>query len=118
MEGSHFYAVQCPLILLPFWGYSMCLEILGKIPLKSSGWEKNRQNWNNTGLFLIGKQPVFGCKIRKIKSLSYALYRITGFLLFISTLYAFLLILLLKIVDYEKCKQFAIKLGIFLAFQN
>ena len=28
------------------------------------------QNWKNTGLFWIGKQPVFGCKIGKIKSLN------------------------------------------------
>ena len=29
--------------------------------------KKNLQNWENTGLFWIGKQPVFGCKIGKIK---------------------------------------------------
>ena len=36
---------------------------------KSSFWKKNLQNWENTGLFWIGKQPVFGSKIGKIKSL-------------------------------------------------
>ena len=30
--------------------------------------KKTLQNWENTGLFLVGKQPVFGCKIGKIKS--------------------------------------------------
>ena len=31
--------------------------------------KKKLQNWENAGLFLIWKQPVFGCKIGKIKSL-------------------------------------------------
>ena len=38
--------------------------------MRSSSWEKNLKNWENTGLFWIGKQPVFGFKIGKIKSLS------------------------------------------------
>ena len=37
--------------------------------INSSGWKKNLQNWEITGLFWIGKQPVFDCKIGKIKSL-------------------------------------------------
>ena len=31
---------------------------------------KNLQSWENTGLFWIGKQPVFGCKIGKKTLLS------------------------------------------------
>ena len=30
---------------------------------------KNIKHWENTGIFWIGKQPVFGWKIGKIKSL-------------------------------------------------
>ena len=48
----------------------MCLLNLEINPNKISGWEKNLQNWENTSLFWIGKQPEFGCKIGNIKSLT------------------------------------------------
>ena len=60
-------------ILLPFWGYSLCLLNLGINHNKILRFGKNLQNWKNTGLFWIGKQLVFGCKIGKIKSLAGAL---------------------------------------------
>ena len=45
--------------------------------------------------------------------------RITSFLLFIWTLFTFLLITLLKIVDFKnKSVQFAMQMGILLPFQN
>ena len=46
-------------------------EIGNTSQLCSSDWEKNLRNCENTGLFWIGKQPVFGCKIGKIKSLAH-----------------------------------------------
>ena len=53
-------------ILSPFFGKQpVPFEFVKKIPIKPSGWEKNLQNWENTGLFWIGKLPVFGCKIGK-----------------------------------------------------
>ena len=45
----------------------------GNKSLKNPQVGKNLQNWKNTGLFRIGKQPVF-CKIGKIKPL----YHIVG----------------------------------------
>ena len=54
----------CSVILLPFvWIQSVPFEF-GNM----SGWEKILQNRENTGLFWIGKQPVFGCKIGKTLS--------------------------------------------------
>ena len=35
---------------------------------------KNLQKWDNTGLFGIGKQSIFGCKIGKIISLEIMVY--------------------------------------------
>ena len=48
-------------------GYSLCLLNSGINPIKILRLGKNLQNWENTGLFLIGKQPVFCFKIGKIK---------------------------------------------------
>ena len=60
-----------PVILLPFFGDTACaFRIWEYSPIKPSSWEKNLQNWEITGLLLIGKQPVFASKIGKIKSLS------------------------------------------------
>ena len=59
---------------IAFFGYSLCLLNLGINSNKSSGWEKILQNWENTGLFWIGKQTVFGYKIDKIKSLYMDVY--------------------------------------------
>ena len=42
--------------------------------------EKNLQNWENTGLFWIGKQPVLGCKIGYIKSLYYKAVNLARFM--------------------------------------
>ena len=42
---------------------------LGINPNKILRLGKNLQHWETTGLFWIGKQPVFGCKIGKTKSL-------------------------------------------------
>ena len=55
-------------ILLPTLGYSLCLSNLGINP--QIGKKILYQKLENTGLLLIGKQPVFGCKISKIKSLA------------------------------------------------
>ena len=41
----------------------------------------NKILWENTGLFWIGKQPVFGCKIGKIKSLNTHIDKRSGDLL-------------------------------------
>ena len=38
--------------------------------MKSSDWEKNIKNWENTRPFWIGKQPVFSCKIGKKKKIT------------------------------------------------
>ena len=54
---------------IAFFGYSLCLLNFGVNPNKILRLGKNLQNWANTGLFWIGMQPVFGCKIGKIKSL-------------------------------------------------
>ena len=56
-------------ILLSFLGYSLCLLNFGINPNEILRLGKNLQNWENTDLFWIGKQPVFGCKIGEIKSL-------------------------------------------------
>ena len=63
--------IKCtkPVNALPFWRYSQCLLNLALNPNKIHRLGKNLQNWENTDLFWIGKQPVFGCKIGKIKSL-------------------------------------------------
>ena len=63
---------QCFLFIVvieTFFGYSLCLLSLGINPNKILRLGKNLQNWENTGLFSVGKQLVFGCKIGKIKSL-------------------------------------------------
>ena len=56
-------------ILLPFWGYSLCLLNLGINPNLNPQVGKNLQNWEDKGIYQIWKQPVFGCKIGIIKSL-------------------------------------------------
>ena len=40
--------LQRPVNLLPFGGYSLAFRIWEEIPIKSSGWEKNLQYWENT----------------------------------------------------------------------
>ena len=62
--------VNQPVILLPVLEYSLCLLNLGISPIKSSDWGKISKFGENIALFWIGKQPVFSCKIGKIKSLS------------------------------------------------
>ena len=57
------------MILLPTLGYCLCLLNLGINPNTILRLGKNIKNWENTGLFWTGKQPVFSCKIGKIKSL-------------------------------------------------
>ena len=57
------------MIILPILGNSLCLLNVRINSNKTLRLGKNLQNWENTGLFWIGKQPVFGCKIGKIKSL-------------------------------------------------
>ena len=57
-------------ILLPFWGYSFGLLILGiDANNRTLRFGKKSQKLRNTDLFWIDKQPVFGCNIGKIKSL-------------------------------------------------
>ena len=51
-------------ILLPFFGIQPVPFEFGNKPNKILRLGKNLQNWENTGLFGIGKQPVFGSKIR------------------------------------------------------
>ena len=57
------------MILLPTLGYSLCLLNLGINRNKILRLGKNIKSWENTDLFWIVMQPVFGCKIGKIKSL-------------------------------------------------
>ena len=57
------------MILLHTLGYSLFLLNLRINPNEILILGKNYKNWENTGPFRIGKQPVFGCKIGKIKSL-------------------------------------------------
>ena len=68
-----FHSLYCkqygPVVLLPFWGYSLCLLNLGINPNKNLRLEKKSPKFGNTGLIWIGKQPLFGCKVGKINSL-------------------------------------------------
>ena len=56
-------------ILLPNFGYILCLLNLGTNPNRILRLGKNIKKMEKFRLFWIGKQSVFGCKIGKIKSL-------------------------------------------------